>query len=55
MTATILPSELPEIGVHAFRDWYRSASVLAAEEERLFARSWQIIGTSADARPEPRR
>src|ERR1700676_5450614 len=48
MSPSILPAQLSEVGVRAFRDWYRSSDVLATENARLFARSWQIVGTSAE-------
>ncbi len=48
MSATILPATLPALGVGAFRDWYRSAEVLAAEERRLIARSWQIVASAEE-------
>jgi choline monooxygenase len=45
---TAFSAPAPEIGVTSFRDWYRSPLVLEAEQERLFARSWAIVGTEED-------
>jgi Rieske 2Fe-2S family protein len=38
----------PELGVTAFREWYRSEQVLDAENERIFARSWALVGTAEE-------
>ena len=43
---TAFTEPFPEIGVRTVRDWYRSPTVLDAERERLFARSWAIVGTT---------
>ena len=46
MTALAAPA--PSLGVAAFRDWYRSAAVLEAERELLFANSWSVLADEAE-------
>ncbi|HWD24153.1 MAG TPA: aromatic ring-hydroxylating dioxygenase subunit alpha [Acidimicrobiales bacterium] len=46
VSSSAFTAAAPEIGVRAFRDWYRSHAVLDAERERLFVRSWALVGTS---------
>lgn len=45
---TAFSAPFPEIGVHSVRAWYRSPAVFEAERERLFARSWAIVGTAEE-------
>jgi phenylpropionate dioxygenase-like ring-hydroxylating dioxygenase large terminal subunit len=48
MSETAFGAPAPEIGVHEFRDWYRSSSVFEAEQERLFSTSWAIVAEETD-------